>query len=85
MIVRSKTNDNHLGKQYCILAKNPQKGFEPAIIIRRLVLVDNVHDYLLTGHVLLKRFKDKTLMGKTFSIKLSTINQMVNWANELNQ
>lgn len=80
LIIRGLTNEKSLAKQYCYLAENKSKGFETAVIIRRLVLTDNVCEFIETGHVMLRRFKGKALMGKTFSLKLSTLNEIMEWA-----
>ena len=84
LIIKSKTNDGFLAKQYCILNDNKKDGYETALIIKRLILCDNYlefNDYLMTGHVMLKRVRNTALFMKTFSIKLKTFNQINEWIN----
>lgn len=81
LVIKGTTNDGCLAKQYCVIAKNESKGFETAVVIRRLVLTDDLYGYIRTEHILLRRFKGRYLVCKTFSIKLSTLNIITNWAN----
>lgn len=78
-IIKSKTNDGFPAKQYCILKEDKSINYEMALIIKRLVLSDSFDSYLMTGHVMLKRFKKTALFGKTFSIKVSTLYEIMGW------
>ena len=82
IILRGKTNDGDPVKQYCFLAENKEKGYVKSVIIHRLILTDDIGNYPLTGHILLRQYKEKYLFGKTFGFKLETLNQIVNWANK---
>ena len=68
-------------KDYWYLREDTIKGYELTIIIRRLQLIDNsdLLDYLKTLHAPMKVFKKKILVQKTFSIKVSTLEEMLNW------
>jgi hypothetical protein len=82
LIVRGTTNEKSLAKQYCWLAENKSKDFEQALIIKRLVLTENLYDFIKTQHILLRKYKGKCLMGKSFSIKLSTMSKIMDWAKK---
>lgn len=78
--MRGKSNDGNLVKQYCFVAENKSKGYEKSLIIHRLILTDNYKDYLLTGHSHLKTYKGKGLFAKSFSIKISSLKEMLKFA-----
>ena len=80
LIIRGKTNDGNLAKQYCFVTENKSKGYEKSIIIHKLILTDNFEDYLMTGHTHLKTFKGKGLFAKHFSIKVSSLKKMLIFA-----
>ena len=82
LILRGKTNNGDSVKQYCFLTENKEKGYVKSVIIHRLILTDQKENYLKTGHILLRQYKEKYLFGKTFGFKLETLNQIVNWANK---
>lgn len=85
LIIRGKTNEGNPAKQYCVLAEDKSKDFEKAVIIKRLVLTEDLYSYIATQHYLLRRFKGKYLMGKSFSFKISTLSTILEWSNELNK
>jgi len=78
--LRGKTNDGDLVKQYCFLVEDKTKGWEKSIIIHRLILTDNAIDYSKTHHLLLKKYKDKYLVTKSLSFKITTLEKMIKWA-----
>lgn len=81
-IKRSKTNYNELCKQYFIIAGS--EGKETALIIRKNVLVkENFEMYEKYGFELLKQYKDYRLYKQVFSIKLTTLSEVVRWVNGL--
>jgi len=81
-IKRSKTNDNEFCKQYFILAG--KEGMETALIIRKNVLTKQNFDmYEKYGYELLKQYKEYRLYKQVFSIKLSTLSEVVRWVNGL--
>lgn len=82
LILKGKTNDCDIVKQYCFLAENKSKGFEKSIIIHRLILTENAIDYFKTKHILLRKYKDKYLFTKSFSMKVSTMEIMLKWAKK---
>lgn len=82
LIIRGKSNCGDKVKQYCFLAENKKKGYEKAIIIHRLILTDDVVSYSQTQHHVIRQFKDKYVMGKSFSLKVSTLETMLNWAKK---
>jgi hypothetical protein len=81
LIIRGKTNDGDKAKQYCFLTEDKEKGFEPAVIIRRLILTDQKDDYLKLGHYLIREWKGKYVFGKSYSIKVSTMKTILKWVN----
>lgn len=79
-IKRSKTNDNELCKQYFIIAGI--EGKETALIIRKNVLIkENFQIYEKYGFELIKRYKQYRLYKQVFSIKLTTLSEVVRWVN----
>ena len=82
IILRGKTNDGDDVKQYCFVTENKDKGYVKSVIIHRLILTGQKEDYLKTGHIPMRQYKGKYLFGKSFSMKLETLNQIVNWANK---
>ena len=82
LILRGKTNDGDTVKQYCFTTENKDKGYVKSVIIHRLILTEQKDDYLKTGHILIRKYKGKYVFGKSFSMKLETLNQIVDWANK---
>ena len=80
LIMRGKTNDGNIVKQYCFVTEDKSKGYEKSLIIHRLILTDNYKDYLMTGHIHLKTFKGKGLFAKSFSVKVSSLKKMLKFA-----
>lgn len=80
LVMRGKSNDGNIVKQYCFISENKSKGYEKALVIHRLILTDNYTDYLATGHLHLKSFKGKGLFSKHFSIKVSSLEIMLKFA-----
>lgn len=81
-IKRSKTNDNELCKQYFIIAGS--EGKETALIITKNVLTkENFEMYEKYGFEILKQYKGYRLYNQVFSIKLSTLSEVVGWVNGL--
>lgn len=81
LILKGMTNDKCPAKQYCYVTEDKKKDYEKALIIRKLILVNksDLLDYMMTGHAVLKKFKNNVLLQKTFSIKLSTLENINNW------
>lgn len=84
LILRGKTNNGDIVKQYCFLTENKTKGFEKSIIIHRLILTKNIVDYIKTNHITLKAYKDKCLFTKSLSFKVTTLQTMLKWAENTN-
>lgn len=80
LILRGKTNDGNIVKQYCFLVENSAKGFERSIIVHRLILTDNAVDYFKTKHILIREYKGKFVFTKSFSMKVSTMETMLKWS-----
>lgn len=83
IILRGKTNDRDTAKQYCYLSENKSKGYAKSVIIRKLILTEQKELYILARYILLRKYKGKYLFENSFSIKLSTLNKIVDWANKL--
>jgi hypothetical protein len=83
--IKGKTNGDDLCKQIVIFVDNPEDGHEPFIIIRRLILVaeSNLMDCLETDHKVLRKFRGKYLVFKSFSIKVSTFQTINEWINSV--
>jgi hypothetical protein len=82
LIIKGQNNSGYPAKQYCHIARDEKKkGYETALVIKRLILVDKLEclDYLATGHFVIKRYKEKFLYMKSISIKLSTLDQINSW------
>ena len=82
LTLRGKTNNGDSVKQYCFLTENKEKGYVKSVIINRLILTEQKDIYLKTGHIPVRQFKDKFVFRKSFSMKLETLNQIVDWANK---
>jgi hypothetical protein len=83
IIIRGKTNDGDAVKQYCFVAENKDKGYVKSVIIHRLILTDQKEDYLLTGHNFVRQYRGKYVFSKSYSLKLETLNKIVEWANKI--
>jgi hypothetical protein len=85
-IRKGKANNGMSCKDYWFLTDNKIRGYELAIIICRLQLIplSDKEDYLKTLYAPVKRYKDKLLVQKTFSIKVSTLKEMLNWIESNN-
>jgi len=75
--IKSKTNDGEFAKQYFLAVDSDTT--EPALIVRKLVFTDNYELY--SDFELLKRYKGKYLFQQRFSIKLSTLNTVIDALN----
>ena len=82
LILRGKTNDGDTVKQYYFVTENKDKCYVKSVIIHRLILTKQKDNYLKTGHILIRKFKGKYVFKKSFSMKLETLNQIVDWANK---
>ena len=82
-IRKGKANNGMPSKDYWYLTDNEEKGYELSVIIKRYQLIgwDNSYDYLKTGYLIARVFKRKALVTKTFSIKVSTVKEILAWVN----
>jgi hypothetical protein len=67
-LTKTKTNDSYLAKQYFNLVADPNRGHEPSLIIRKLVLTDD-HSYL-NDHKMLREFKGLYLVKHCYEITI---------------
>ena len=77
------TNGGDLCKQYFIVIDGD--GKDSALAIRRYTLADSDRDelYVRTGDRLIKCFKGKRLWYTSFSIKIDTLNSVMDLINKL--
>lgn len=76
--IRSFTNAGDFSKQYFkVLSAD---GMEDGLIIKKLVLTDNLSLYGRDFRVI-KVFKDKYLMEQNFAIKIKTLNRVMTSLN----
>ena len=78
-IKKSKTNQGELAKQYFKVVSGI--GYDTALVIKKLVLSSDYGLYC-PDFKILKTWKDKYLFEKWFSIKLSTLRDVVIWLNK---
>lgn len=80
---RSVTNAGDLCKQYFIVID--EEGKDSALAIRKFVLTDssNAELYDRTGSRLIKCFKGRYLWFQSFSIKINTLNDAIDWMDNL--
>ena len=80
-IRKGKANNGMPCKDYWYLTDDKIRGYELTIIICRLQLIhiSDKEDYLSAFYAPVKRYKNKLLVQKTFSIKVSTLKEMLNW------
>ena len=82
-IKRTNTNDNEKAKQtFRIIGTNNENV---CLSIHKLVLTDNRKLYDKVGFELLRIWKGKFVFKQVFSIKLSTLGDVVNWITSLNK
>lgn len=76
--IRSFTNAGDFSKQYFkVLSAD---GMEDGLIIKKLVLTDNLSLYGEDFRVI-KVYKDKYLMEQKFAIKIKTLNRVISFLN----
>lgn len=71
--IRSKTSNGEFAKQYFIVTKS--NIHEPALLIRKLILSEDFELY--KDATLLKTFKGNGLYEMRFSLKISTLKQVI--------
>ena len=67
--MRSKTNDGEFAKQYFSVCYSDK--YEKTLVINKLVLTSDLNEFY--GYIILKEYKGKYLIFKSFGIKLSTL------------
>jgi hypothetical protein len=82
-IIKSKTNAGQKAKQYFCIYGQQNQDF--VLHVCKLVLVErgNCKLYRVTGHKLVKKYKNLRLYEKTFGIKMSTFLEVCNWLNDI--
>ena len=80
-IIKSKTNGGELAKQTCYLIKSGDNNDSITLCIHKLVLVesDRFDVYERGDFTNLKSFKNKRLYRQVFSIRLNTLEEVINW------
>ncbi len=73
--INTKTNEGDFAKQYFIIVG--KKEYDTALIIRKLVLTNHRKKYEEENYKPLKTWKNQTLFEKRFSIKLTTLNEVL--------
>ncbi len=85
-IIRNKTNDGDLSKQTFSLIYTDSTDI--ALQMVQLMLTRDHISYRnrsSLGVVELKKFKDVFLFRRSYSIRLSTLNEMLYWLNSMNR
>lgn len=77
LVIKTRNNQGDLAKQICTLSHMDAKGIEWALTIKRYTLSSNIRFYNDVPYV--KEYKGKRLYVHTFSIKLSSLQQIMDW------
>jgi len=79
--LKTKTNDGEFCKQRFVIAG--AKTMDTALLIGKWVLTSNVKLYRKYGYKNMKNYKGKSLMYLSYGIKLSSLNEVLSWANTI--
>lgn len=80
--IKTKSNMGDFSKQYIFTAY--PETMEGSLIIRKLLLVDSNKGFP-DNFKIIKTFKDRLLIETSFSIKMSSLNAMIQTLNSLGQ
>ena len=81
--INTKTNWGEFAKQrFCIVWK---EDMDKALVVEKLVLTHRIKSYTSSGYQNLKEFKGKALCRQQFSIKLTTLNEVIKWMKSISK
>jgi len=76
LILRTPTNVGEKCKQTFYVLQGTTEMKHAALIVRKLVITDNIDMYIGGGFNLVRKWKGKYVMRQVFSIKLKTLSKV---------
>lgn len=81
LVIKNRTNEGNLSKaNFTVVGKN---NADVCLVMHRLTLASSDHDFYKQFAYPAKRYKDKTLWLQNTAIRLSTIQEVMDWLNTM--